>query len=156
MALAYGHDISRPATNTLEAVQWLYYGYLGAIKEQNGAAMSLGRVSTFIDIYAQRDLSNQTMTESAVQEIIDDFVLKLRMARQLRTPDYNELFAGDPLWVTESLGEWDKMGEPSSQNPALDFTYAHQSRTSSRTKYDCSLGKKFTSGLQKLLRKTFY
>lgn len=104
MALAYGHDISRPATNTLEAVQWLYYGYLGAIKEQNGAAMSLGRVSTFIDIYAQRDLSNQTMTESAVQEIIDDFVLKLRMARQLRTPDYNELFAGDPLWVTESLG----------------------------------------------------
>jgi len=111
MALAYGHDISRPAENTLEAVQWLYYGYLGAIKEQNGAAMSLGRVSTFIDIYAQRDLLSHTMTESKIQEIIDDFVLKLRMARQLRTPDYNELFAGDPLWVTESIGGMGEDGQ---------------------------------------------
>jgi len=98
MAASYGHPIGRPATNTIEAVQWLYYGYLAAIKEQNGAAMSLGRVSTFIDIYAQRDLKEATMTESEIQEIIDDFVIKLRMARQLRTPDYNELFAGDPLW----------------------------------------------------------
>ncbi len=104
MALAYGHDISHPAENTVEAVQWLYYGYLGAIKEQNGAAMSLGRVSTFIDIFAQRDLKNDVYNETQIQEIIDDFVIKLRMARQLRTPDYNELFSGDPLWVTESIG----------------------------------------------------
>lgn len=104
MAAAYGHDISKPAVNTLEAIQWIYYGYLGAIKEQNGAAMSLGRVSTFIDIYAERDLANNTFNESQLQEMIDDFVIKLRMARQLRTPDYNELFAGDPLWVTEAIG----------------------------------------------------
>lgn len=104
MASTYGHDISSPANNTLEAVQWLYYGYLAAIKEQNGAAMSLGRVSTFIDIYAERDLKEGTMTESDIQEIIDDFVIKLRMARQLRTPEYNELFAGDPLWITEAIG----------------------------------------------------
>lgn len=111
MALAYGHDISRPAENTVEAVQWLYYGYLGAIKEQNGAAMSLGRVSTFIDVYAQRDIASGVLTEPEVQEIIDDFVIKLRMARQLRTPDYNELFAGDPLWVTESIGGMAEDGE---------------------------------------------
>lgn len=104
MASQYGHDISKPANNTLEAIQWTYYGYLAAIKEQNGAAMSLGRVSTFIDIYAERDLNNGRFTESELQEMIDDFVIKLRMARQLRTPDYNELFAGDPLWVTESIG----------------------------------------------------
>ncbi len=104
MAAAYGHDISRPAENTKEAVQWTYYGYLGAIKEQNGAAMSLGRVSTFIDIYAQRDLTSGFYSEGDIQEIIDDFVIKLRMARQLRTPDYNALFAGDPLWVTEVIG----------------------------------------------------
>ncbi len=111
MAAAYGHDISRPAENTLEAVQWTYYGYLGAIKEQNGAAMSLGRVSTFIDIYAQRDLMNGVYCESDIQEIIDDFVIKLRMARQLRTPDYNDLFAGDPLWVTEAIGGMGEDGE---------------------------------------------
>ncbi|MBN2898480.1 MAG: formate C-acetyltransferase [Clostridia bacterium] len=110
MASAYGHDIAKPATNTLEAVQWIYYGYLAAIKEQNGAAMSLGRVSTFIDIYAERDLMEGTQTESDIQEIIDDFVIKLRMARQLRTPDYNELFAGDPLWITESIGGVDADG----------------------------------------------
>lgn len=104
MATAYGHDIGKPAVNTVEAVQWTYYGYLAAIKEQNGAAMSLGRVSTFFDIYAERDLENGTFTEKQIQEIIDDFVIKLRMARQLRTPDYNELFAGDPLWVTEVIG----------------------------------------------------
>jgi len=111
MALTYGHDISRPAKNTLEAVQWLYYGYLGAIKEQNGAAMSLGRVSTFIDIYAQRDLACGISSETEIQEIVDDFVIKLRMARQLRTPDYNELFAGDPLWVTEAIGGMSEDGQ---------------------------------------------
>jgi len=104
MAKMYGYDISAPAQNAREAVQWLYFAYLGAIKEQNGAAMSLGRVSTFLDIYFQRDIEAGTLTEAGAQEIIDDFVLKLRMARQLRTPEYNGLFAGDPTWVTESLG----------------------------------------------------
>lgn len=104
MALGYGFDISKPATNANEAVQWMYFAYLGAIKEQNGAAMSLGRTSTFLDIYFERDLKNRIITEKEAQEIIDQFVLKLRMARQLRTPDYNELYAGDPTWVTESIG----------------------------------------------------
>ena len=104
MALLYDIDISKPATDSKEAVQWLYFGYLGAIKEQNGAAMSLGRVSTFLDIYFERDLREGKYTESGIQEIIDDFVMKLRMARHLRTPEYNELFAGDPMWITESVG----------------------------------------------------
>ncbi|HEX3025821.1 MAG TPA: formate C-acetyltransferase [Clostridia bacterium] len=104
MAALYGFDISRPAENAKEAVQWLYFGYLGAIKEQNGAAMSLGRVSTFLDIYFERDLESGILTEQEAQEIFDDFVMKLRMARHLRTPEYNELFAGDPMWITESVG----------------------------------------------------
>lgn len=104
MAAKYGIDISEPAGNTKEAVQAVYFGYLAGVKENNGAAMSLGRVSTFIDIYAERDLKNNLLNEEDVQEIIDQFVLKLRMVRHLRTPEYNELFAGDPNWVTESLG----------------------------------------------------
>jgi len=104
MAKTYGYDINRPAVNAHEAVQWLYFGYLAAIKEQNGAAMSLGRTSTFLDIYLARDLANGTITETDAQELIDQMVIKLRLARHLRTPDYNELFAGDPLWVTESIG----------------------------------------------------
>ncbi len=104
MAKIYGFDISQPAENAREAVQWLYFGYLAAIKEQNGAAMSLGRVSTFLDIYFERDLARGSLTEETAQEIMDDFVMKLRMARHLRTPEYNELFAGDPLWITECLG----------------------------------------------------
>ncbi len=104
MAAAYGHDIGRPSVDAREAIQWTYYGYLGAIKEQNGAAMSLGRVSTFIDIYIERDLESGLLDETHAQELIDDFIIKLRMARQLRTPDYDALFAGDPLWITESLG----------------------------------------------------
>ena len=104
MATTYGHDIGRPAANAREAFQWLYFGYLGAIKEQNGAAMSLGRVSTFLDIYIERDMTENTLTEDGAQELFDDFVLKLRMARHLRTPDYNELFAGDPMWITEAIG----------------------------------------------------
>ena len=104
MANGYGFDITRPAQNGLEAAQWTYFAYLGAIKEQNGAAMSFGRVSTFLDIYFERDLNENTLTEAQVQEIIDDLVIKLRLARQLRTPEYNELFAGDPTWVTESIG----------------------------------------------------
>ncbi len=104
MALMYGYDISGPAADTREAVQWTYFAYLAAIKEQNGAAMSLGRVSTFFDIYIERDLKNGVLTEQAAQEIIDDFVMKLRMARHLRTPEYNELFGGDPMWITEAVG----------------------------------------------------
>ncbi len=104
MALSYGYDISKPASTAQEAVQWLYFAYLGAIKEQNGAAMSLGRTSTFLDIYFERDLRNHIIDETKAQEIIDQFVLKLRMARQLRTPEYNELYAGDPTWVTEAIG----------------------------------------------------
>lgn len=104
MAAMYGHDISLPAINAKQAVQWTYFAYLAAIKEQNGAAMSLGRVSTFLDIYFNRDLEEGTLTEQAAQEIMDDFVIHLRMARHLRTPDYNELFAGDPLWITEVVG----------------------------------------------------
>lgn len=104
MAALYGYDISRPARNGREAVQWIYFAYLAAIKEQNGAAMSLGRVSTFLDIYFERDIAAGTLTESAAQELMDDFIIKLRMARHLRTPEYNELFAGDPMWITEALG----------------------------------------------------
>jgi formate C-acetyltransferase len=104
MALAYGFDISGPARNAREAVQWLYFGYLAAVKEQNGAAMSLGRTSTFLDIYFERDLAAGTLTEEQTQETIDDFVIKLRIVRFLRTPEYDELFAGDPTWVTESIG----------------------------------------------------
>ena len=104
MAAKYGFDISRPAANAKEAVQWLYFGYLGAIKDQNGAAMSIGRTSTFLDIYFERDLNNGTLTEEQAQEIMDHFVMKLRLVRFLRTPEYNELFSGDPVWVTESIG----------------------------------------------------
>ena len=104
MAMQYGYDISLPAKTAREAVQWLYFGYLGAIKEQNGAAMSLGRTSTFLDIYFERDLKNGVLDEAGAQELFDDFVMKLRMARHLRTPAYNELFAGDPMWITEALG----------------------------------------------------
>lgn len=104
MAASYGFDISKPAKNAAEAVQFLYFGYLAGIKENNGAAMSLGRVSSFIDIYIEKDISQGILTEKEAQEIIDQFVIKLRMERHLRTPEYNELFAGDPNWVTESIG----------------------------------------------------
>ena len=100
----YGFDISNPATNAIEAFQWLYFGYLAAIKEQNGAAMSLGRVSTFLDIYIERDIQNGVITEETAQELVDHFVMKLRLVKFARTPDYNELFSGDPTWVTESIG----------------------------------------------------
>ena len=103
MAASYGCDISNPATNTQEAIQALYFGYLAAVKEQNGAAMSLGRTSTFLDIYAERDLANGTFTEEQIQEFIDHFIMKLRLIKFARTPEYNQIFAGDPVWVTESL-----------------------------------------------------
>ena len=104
MASSYGFDISVPASNAKEAIQWTYFGYLGAIKEQNGAAMSIGRTSTFLDIYIQRDLENGSLTEIEAQELMDHFVMKLRLVRFLRTPEYDELFSGDPVWVTESIG----------------------------------------------------
>ncbi|WP_226085156.1 formate C-acetyltransferase [Mesobacillus sp. S13] len=104
LAESYGYDISKPATNATEAFQWVYFAYLAAIKEQNGAAMSLGRVATFLDIYIERDLQNGTLTEKEAQEIVDHFVMKLRLVKFARTPDYNELFSGDPTWVTESIG----------------------------------------------------
>jgi len=104
MAASYGFDISAPATNAKEAIQWLYFGYLAAIKEQNGAAMSLGRVSSFLDIYIERDLAEGALTEEQAQELVDHFVMKLRIVKFLRTPDYNELFSGDPTWVTEAIG----------------------------------------------------
>ncbi|MEO1403852.1 MAG: formate C-acetyltransferase [Cyanobacteria bacterium J06635_1] len=112
MAEAYGFDIGQPAATAQEAVQWTYFGYLGAIKEQNGAAMSLGRVSTFLDIYIQRDLDNGQLTEAGAQELIDQFVMKLRMVRFLRAPAYNQLFSGDPVWVTESIGGIGLDGRP--------------------------------------------
>jgi len=104
MAAMYGYDISEPAKDTREAIQWTYFAYLAAIKEQNGAAMSMGRVSTFFDIYIERDIKAGILTEETAQELIDDFVIKLRMARHLRTPEYNELFGGDPMWITEAVG----------------------------------------------------
>ncbi len=104
MAAMYGFDISEPAGNAREAIQWTYFAYLGAIKEQNGAAMSLGRVSSFFDIYIERDIADGTLTEEGAQELMDDFVMKLRIARHLRTPEYNELFGGDPMWITEAVG----------------------------------------------------
>ena len=104
MAETYGFDISNPATNTQEAIQWMYFAYLAAVKEQNGAAMSIGRTSTFIDIYAERDLANGTFTEEQIQEFVDHFIMKLRMVKFARTPEYQALFTGDPQWVTESIG----------------------------------------------------
>ena len=104
MAAMYGYDISQPAANAKEAIQWTYFAYLASIKEQNGAAMSLGRVASFFDIYIERDMANGVLTEEEAQELMDDFVIKLRIARHLRTPEYNELFGGDPMWITEAVG----------------------------------------------------
>lgn len=112
LAVSYGYDISQPATNAKDAFQWLYFAYLAAIKEQNGAAMSLGRVSTFLDVYIERDIQNGELTEKEAQEIVDHFVMKLRLVKFSRTPDYNELFSGDPTWVTESLGGVAQDGRP--------------------------------------------
>ena len=123
MAASYGYDISEPAKNAREAVQFLYFGYLAAIKENNGAAMSLGRNTTFLDIYIERDLNNGTITEAEAQELIDQFVIKLRLARHLRTPDYNELFAGDPNWITESIGGMSEDGRTLVTKSAFRFLH---------------------------------
>ena len=123
IAKNYGFDISGPARNAKEAVQWLYFAYLAAVKEQNGAAMSLGRTSTFLDIYFERDLKEGTLTESQAQEIIDDFVIKLRIVRFLRTPEYDELFAGDPTWVTESIAGMGDDGRPLVTKTSFRFLH---------------------------------
>jgi formate C-acetyltransferase len=123
MAHTYGFDISTPARTAREATQWLYFGYLAAVKEQNGAAMSLGRTSTFLDIYFERDLAAGTVTEEQAQEIIDDFVIKLRIVRFLRTPEYDELFAGDPTWVTESIGGMGDDGRPLVTKTSFRFLH---------------------------------
>ncbi|UVI27500.1 formate C-acetyltransferase [Paenibacillus spongiae] len=123
MAAAYGSDISLPAATAREAVQWLYFAYLGAIKEQNGAAMSLGRVSSFLDIYFERDMKEGILTEQEAQEIVDHFVMKLRIVKFLRTPDYNELFSGDPTWVTESIGGMSLTGEPRVTKNSFRFLH---------------------------------
>lgn len=123
MAASYGVDISAPASNAKEAVQFLYFGYLAAIKENNGAAMSLGRVTTFLDIYIERDLQNGAITEVEAQEMIDQFVIKLRLARHLRTPEYNDLFAGDPNWITECLGGVGINGKPLVTKTSFRFLH---------------------------------
>jgi formate C-acetyltransferase len=123
LANIYGYDISLPATNAKEAFQWLYFGYLAAIKEQNGAAMSLGRVSTFLDIYIERDLENGTLNEVEAQELVDHFVMKLRLVKFARTPDYNELFSGDPTWVTESIGGMALDGRPLVTKSSFRFLH---------------------------------
>jgi formate C-acetyltransferase len=123
MAKSYGFDISGPARTAREAVQWLYFAYLAAVKEQNGAAMSLGRTSTFFDIYFERDLAERTLTEEQAQEIVDDFVIKLRIVRFLRTPEYDDLFAGDPTWVTESIGGMGDDGRPLVTKTSFRFLH---------------------------------
>ena len=123
LANIYGLDISKPASNVQEAIQALYFGYLAAVKEQNGAAMSLGRTSTFIDCYAERDLKNGTFTEEEIQEFIDHFVMKLRLVKFARTPEYNALFAGDPTWVTESIAGLGIDGRPLVTKSS--FRYLH-------------------------------
>lgn len=112
MAASYGYDISKPASDVKEAIQSLYFAYLAAVKEQNGAAMSLGRTSTFLDVYAERDLKSGKYTEKEIQEFIDQFIMKLRLVKFARTPDYNQIFAGDPTWVTESIGGMGVDGRP--------------------------------------------
>lgn len=123
MALKYGCDISKPAKDTKEAIQWLYFGYLASVKEQNGAAMSLGRTSTFLDIYAERDLSSGKYTEVEIQELVDHFIMKLRMVRFLRTRVYDELFSGDPVWITESIGGMGMDGR--HMVTKMSFRYLH-------------------------------
>ena len=123
MAKGYGFDISKPATNAKEATQWLYFGYLAAVKENNGAAMSLGRTATFLDIYIERDLKNGTLTEKEAQEIVDQFIIKLRLVRHFRTPGYDEIFAGDPTWVTEAIGGM--LNDKKSLVTKNSFRYLH-------------------------------
>ncbi|SQD11435.1 formate acetyltransferase 1 [Escherichia coli] len=136
MAAKYGYDISGPATNAQEAIQWTYFGYLAAVKSQNGAAMSFGRTSTFLDVYIERDLKAGKITEQEAQEMVDHLVMKLRMVRFLRTPEYDELFSGDPIWATESIGGYGpRRSYPGYQKqlPFPEHPVHHGSRLRNRT-----------------------
>ena len=156
MGAIYGCDISKPAENAQQAIQWTYFAYLAAIKEQNGAAMSLGRVSTFLDIYIERDIAEGKLTEEQAQELIDQFVLKLRMTRQLRTPEYNELFAGDPNWVTESVGGMGEDGRTLVTQLQLPHPqHALHPAARARTQPDRAVEQSPAGGLQALLRQGF-
>ena len=140
MGSRYGCDISRPGEDAQEAVQWTYLAYLGAIKEANGAAMSIGRISTFLDIYIERDLKDGALDEFGAQELIDQLVQKLRIVRFLRTPDYDALFSGDPYWATECIGGVDLDGRPLVTRTQLpDAAYAHQSWSGARAEHDGAL-----------------
>lgn len=140
MAAIYGFDISRPASNAKEAVQWLYFGYLAAVKTQNGAAMSVGRVSTFLDIYINRDLTEKTLTEAEAQELIDHMTMKFRMVKFARIPSYNQLFSGDPVWATLEVAGLGQDGRPMvTKNEFPLFTYAGKYGTVPGTKPDRTL-----------------
>ena len=153
MAKAYGFDISQPAMNAREAIQWTYFAYLAAVKEQNGAAMSLGRISNFLDIYIERDIAEGVLDEATAQELIDHFVMKLRIVRFLRTPEYDELFSGDPTWVTESIGGMGA-GRPSAgdANRASASCTRWKPRPGAGAEPDRAVVGKPAAGLQGLLR----
>ena len=153
MGRRYGCDISRPAESAREAVQWTYLAYLGAIKEANGAAMSIGRISTFLDIYIERDMKRRrTLDEGGAQELIDQLVQKLRIVRFLRTPDYDALFSGDPYWATECIGGMTLDGRTLGHAHQLPHAaYAHQSWTGARAQHDGALVAQSAGGVQALL-----
>lgn len=153
MAAKYGYDISAPAQDTKEAIQWVYFGYLAAVKEQNGAAMSIGRISTFLDIYAEKDLQSGKYTEEEIQEFVDHFIMKLRMVRFLRTPSYDELFSGDPTWVTESIGGMCLDGSSHGNENVLPLpAYAGKPRSRTGTQPDHSVVPQPASEFQELLQ----
>jgi hypothetical protein len=149
MAASYGCDIGPPAANAREAVQWTYFGYLGAIKEMNGAAMSVGRLSTFFDIYIERDLADKTLTEAEAQELVDQLVIKLRIVRFMRTPEYDALFSGDPYWATESIGGMAQDGRTLVTRSSFRMLQTlSEPRTGARAQHDCALVEEFAGRLQ--------
>ncbi len=159
MAESYGFDISGPAKDVKEAIQWTYFAYLAGIKEENGAAMSIGRTSTFIDIYAERDLANGTYTEEQIQEFIDDYILKRCVARHLRTSEYNELFGGDPMWITEGIAGvgMDGRHKVTKMTSYRVFADLVQFRTGTGAKPDRAYGPKAAAEtVQEVLRAGFH
>lgn len=157
MALDYGCDISVPAQNAKEAIQWLYFGYLGAVKEQNGAANSIGRIAEFIDCYIERDFAEGTLDEKGAQELIDDLIVKLRLVRHLRTPEYNDLFAGDPVWVTCSLGGVSNEGKHMVSKTSFRVLQTlYNLGSSAEPNITVLLESEITAGLQEFLCSGFY
>ncbi len=157
MAAKYGYDISKPAANAKEAVQWLYFGYLAAIKSQNGAAMSIGRISAFLDIYIQRDLDNGVITEKEAQELIDHLVMKLRMVKFARTPEYNQLFSGFPIWATLSIAGMGLDGRSLvTKNDFRLIAHIDKYGTFSRTKLDCFVFRTSSRRIQNLCKQNRY